>query len=71
VLPEALNSHRTAASFGCVGNRVYTGAADTDAYFAIPGNALEAVTTKLDAIVRANDALEQFHRGRAAAVSAG
>jgi uncharacterized protein (DUF169 family) len=69
VLPEALNNGRTAASFGCVGNRVYTGAADTDAYFAIPGSALEAVTAKRDVIVRANDALEQFHRGRAAAVA--
>src|SRR4051794_26811858 len=26
VLPETINSDRTAASFGCVGNRVYTGA---------------------------------------------
>ena len=37
VLPEAINSARTAASFGCIGNRVYTGADETEAYFAIPG----------------------------------
>src|SRR3984957_11868324 len=30
VLPEAINSTRTAASFGCVGNRVYTGADDSE-----------------------------------------
>ena len=36
VLPEAINSARTSASFGCVGNRVYTGAGENDAYFAIP-----------------------------------
>jgi uncharacterized protein (DUF169 family) len=70
VLPEALNSARTAASFGCVGNRVYTGAEDTDAYFAIPGPQLQVVEDSLAVIVRANEALEQFHRARAAATPA-
>jgi uncharacterized protein (DUF169 family) len=70
VLPEAINSTRTAASFGCIGNRVYTGAADTDAYFAIPGAQLDAVEEKLAVIVRANQELEKFHRARAAAASA-
>jgi uncharacterized protein (DUF169 family) len=65
VLPEAINSARTAASFGCIGNRVYTGAADTEAYFAIPGPQLGAVEDHLAVIVRANQALETFHRGRA------
>lgn len=67
VLPEAINSARTAASFGCIGNRVYTGADDTDAYFAIPGPALGVVEEHLAVIVRANQALEAFHRARAAA----
>ena len=40
VLPQAINSAQTAASFGCVGNRVYTGADETEAYFAIPGSKL-------------------------------
>lgn len=66
VLPQALNSARTAASFGCVGNRVYTGAGEADAYFAIPGPQLAAVEGKLAVIVRANQELEKFHRGRAA-----
>lgn len=65
VLPEAINSERTAASFGCVGNRVYTGADETEAYFAIPGPHLGAVEEKLAVIVRANQELEKFHRGRA------
>jgi uncharacterized protein (DUF169 family) len=69
VLPEAINTGRTAASFGCVGNRVYTGAAETDAYFAIPGALLEAIEQKLSTIVHANDELEKFHRGRAAAAA--
>jgi uncharacterized protein (DUF169 family) len=67
VLPEAINSERTAASFGCIGNRVYTGAGENEAYFAIPGPQLGAVEESLAVIVRANQALEQFHRARAAA----
>jgi uncharacterized protein (DUF169 family) len=67
VLPEAINSARTVASFGCVGNRVYTGADETDAYFAIPGAELANVEERLAVIVRANEELEKFHRARAAA----
>jgi uncharacterized protein (DUF169 family) len=67
VVPQALNSGRTAVSLGCVGNRVYTGLADDELYFAIPGPQLAAVTEKLAVIARANEALEQFHRARAGA----
>jgi len=70
VLPEAINSARTAASFGCIGNRVYTGADDTDAYFAIPGADLRAIEDHLSVVVRANQELEKFHRARAAATPA-
>jgi len=69
VLPEAINSKRTSASFGCVGNRVYTGAAETEAYFAIPGAQLAKVEASLAVIVRANQELEKFHRARAAGAS--
>ena len=69
VLPEAINSARTAASFGCIGNRIYTGADDADAYFAIPGAQLRAVEESLAIIVRANQELEKFHRERAAATA--
>jgi uncharacterized protein (DUF169 family) len=65
VLPQSINEQRTAVSFGCVGNRVYTGARDTEAYVAIPGQHLNAIERSLATIVRANDALEQFHRSRA------
>lgn len=65
VLPEAINTSRTAASFGCVGNRVYTGADEHDAYFAIPGSQLAALEARLAVIVRANQELEKFHRARA------
>jgi uncharacterized protein (DUF169 family) len=67
LLPAAIESKRTGASLGCIGNRVYTGADDTEAYFAIPGLQLGAVEEKLAVIVRANQEMEKFHRGRAAA----
>jgi uncharacterized protein (DUF169 family) len=66
VLPEAINSGRTAASFGCIGNRVYTGAGDDEAYFAIPGGQLAAIERRLEIIVHANSQLEKFHRARLA-----
>jgi uncharacterized protein (DUF169 family) len=65
ILPEAINGQRPAASFGCIGNRVYTGLDDSEAYFAIPGASLSAVEERLRVIVRANAELENFHRGRA------
>ena len=68
VLPEAINARATAASFGCVGNRVYTGAGENDAYFAIPGDKLDLLEEKLATIVRANEELEKFHRARAVLV---
>jgi uncharacterized protein (DUF169 family) len=64
VLPQALASGRTAVSFGCVGNRVYTGAGDDEAYFAIPGDKLEAVLKHLEIVGRANRELQAFHRAR-------
>jgi uncharacterized protein (DUF169 family) len=66
VLPHAINTSRTAASFGCIGNRVYTGAAADEAYFAIPGAALPAIEEKITTILHANEELARFHRARAA-----
>ena len=66
VIPEAIQSGSTCASFGCVGNRVYAGVGDDEGYFAIPGPRLGAVERCLATIVRANRELEAFHRSRAA-----
>lgn len=68
LLPESINANRTAVSFGCVGNRVYTDAADDEAYFAIPGAHLGIVERHLTTIVQANEALHTFHRTRATAM---
>jgi uncharacterized protein (DUF169 family) len=66
VVPEAINADRTASSFGCIGNRIYTEAPDDEAYFAIPGAQVPAIEEKLTVIVEANQKLEEFHRARAA-----
>ena len=52
------------ASLGCIGNRIYTGLADDELYFALPGKLLGAVTDRLTTIVQANRELEKYHRAR-------
>ena len=64
MLPVAAQNGQTAGSLGCIGNRVYTGLADDEFYFAIPGSELEAVVDKLQTILSANAELEKFHRSR-------
>ena len=64
VLPEAMQSGQTATSFGCIGNRVYTGLGDDEGYYAIPGSKVADVMAKLTVILEANRQLEIFHRGR-------
>jgi len=63
-IPVTADDGRAAASAGCIGNRVYTGLADDEMYFSIPGAQLETVVTKLETIAKANNELEKFHRGR-------
>ena len=63
-VPEVLRSGRAVASLGCIGNRVYTGLADDELYFALPGPSLGAVVEQLATIVRANRELEGYHRAK-------
>ncbi len=64
VLPQAQQTARASASFGCVGNRVYTGASEHEGYYAIPGGVLAAIVAKLEVIGRANAELKKFHEAR-------
>ncbi len=66
ILPESLQSGLATASFGCIGNRVYTGLGDDEGYYAIPGASVPEVVNKLSTIVEANRQLNQFHQARAA-----
>jgi len=68
MIPAAMAGQETVASFGCIGNRVYTELPDDEMYMAIPRAHLSTVVERLTAIVAANSALEQFHLQRRAAV---
>jgi uncharacterized protein (DUF169 family) len=63
-IPEAMRSQHGVASLGCIGNRVYTGLADDELYFALPGKQVGAVVEKLAGIIEANRQLESYHRAR-------
>jgi uncharacterized protein (DUF169 family) len=65
VLPESIQSGKTATSFGCIGNRVYTGLGDDEGYYTIPGLKVAEVVSKLATIVEANRQLQVFHQSRA------
>jgi uncharacterized protein (DUF169 family) len=65
-IPAVMQTQRTATNLGCIGNRVYTGLSDDELYFAISGSQLRTIVEKLAEIVRANQELEKFHRGRVA-----
>jgi uncharacterized protein (DUF169 family) len=67
MLPQAQKLGRGVTSLGCIGNRVYTGLEDDELYFTLPGAKLDAVMEKLDRIVSANEALQQYHLQRRAA----
>ncbi len=64
MIPQAVNSSAGVASFGCVGNRVYTSLSDDELYVAIPRAGLEKTLDRLAAILNANTELEAFHRQR-------
>jgi uncharacterized protein (DUF169 family) len=70
MVPAAIQSEQGISSFGCIGNRVYTGLRDDELYFTIPGAKVAEVVDKLDVICNANRSLEGFHQEHAAAVAA-
>lgn len=65
LLPHTLDFGRLTASFGCIGNRVYTGLEDSELYFAIPGYRVLELVAELEKIIAANRELEAFHQARA------
>ena len=61
-VPQAANSGRTALSFGCIGNRTYTGLPDSELYLAVPGASWDAVAAVVEEIVDANASMEAHYR---------
>jgi uncharacterized protein (DUF169 family) len=65
MIPRAMDSGLGVASFGCIGNRVYTELNDDELYVTIPGPGLPQTLAELEGILAANTELEAFHRQRA------
>ena len=64
MIPQALDSGKCVASFGCIGNRVYTGLGDDEGYFAIGRASLAPLVASLSVICNANSKLKAFHSAR-------
>jgi uncharacterized protein (DUF169 family) len=68
VLPMALNSGASALSFGCKGNRTFTGLPDDEMYLAIPGARWDAMVGTLRTIGDANATMEAHYKQHEATV---
>ena len=64
MIPQVLQSTKSAASLGCIGNRVYNQLGDDEFYFALPGKQVGPVVEKLSTIVNANRELEKYHQAK-------
>src|SRR5712671_6522009 len=72
IVPQAMNTGRTALSLGCCGARAYLDVLTPDvAVYAVPGAILEAFTERVAALAKANTILTKFHEIRRRDVEAG
>ena len=68
MIPAVLGGPAGVTSLGCIGNRVYTGLADDELYFTIPGPRVGDVVERLESVLHANRELEGYHQGRRASL---
>jgi uncharacterized protein (DUF169 family) len=72
IVPQALNSGRTALSLGCCGARAYLDVLTPEvALYAIPASKLDAFTERVATLAKANVLLTTFHSLRRKEVEAG
>lgn len=64
-LPLAIQTGTTAMSFGCQGNRTFTGIADGQMYFVVPGPAWEKLADALGPVLAANRTMASHYDGKA------
>ncbi|MEX2263532.1 MAG: DUF169 domain-containing protein [Bryobacteraceae bacterium] len=64
VLPLTRNSGTAAVSFGCKGNRTFTGLPDSQMYLCIPGGKWDAVVRELAVVRQANRAMGEYYAGQ-------
>lgn len=67
-LPATLQ-HGAITSFGCIGNRVYTGLGEDELYVVVRGSDLSRVADALSTITSANSALREYATGRRSQLS--
>jgi uncharacterized protein (DUF169 family) len=71
VLPLAVNAGSAALSFGCKGNRTFTGLPDDELYVAIPGGKWKEVESAIESILNANAAMETYYRQKLETIAPG
>lgn len=72
VIPQAMNTGRSALSLGCCGARAYLDVLSDDvALYAIAGRTLSAFVERITALARANEVLTKFHQIRRNDIEAG
>ena len=65
VLPLTVERGTAVLSFGCRGNRTFTGTPEDELYVAIPGNSWSKVVSKLKETVEANAAMGEHYAAQA------
>jgi uncharacterized protein (DUF169 family) len=72
IIPQAMNTGRSALSLGCCGARAYLDVLPDDvALYAIAGRMLSAFAERITALAKANDLLTKFHKIRRKDIEAG
>ena len=72
IIPQAINTGRSALSLGCCGARAYLDVLPDDvALYAIAGRTLSAFAERITALAKANDVLAKFHHIRRKDIEAG
>lgn len=72
LIPQVLNSSRSASSLGCCGARAYLDALSDDiALWGLSGAKFEAYVDEIESLAKANSVLSQYHGLRRAAIESG
>ena len=65
-LPLALQSGTATLSFGCKGNRTFTGLTGSEMYFVLPARYWTRLAAELDAVVAANATMQRHYESKSA-----
>jgi uncharacterized protein (DUF169 family) len=66
VLPLTTRTGTSTLSFGCKGNRTFTGLPDEEMYVCVPGEKWAAVAGMIAEVCEANAAMGRFYEGQKA-----